>query len=99
MAVTLSLAYSVRQMLDEKNLVRKLASCETMGGAHVICTDKTGTLTQNEMFLVEIWNGKMQDVSTFKKSLTSMSNQESVLNALALNTKAVLEPKPQGSST
>jgi hypothetical protein len=51
------------------------------------------------MFLVEIWNGKMQDVSTFKKSLSTMSNQESVLNALALNTKAVLEPKPQGSST
>ena len=99
MAVTLSLAYSVRQMLDEKNLVRKLASCETMGGAHVICTDKTGTLTQNEMFLVEIWNGKLQDVSTFKKSLSTMNNQEAILNALALNTKAVLEPKPQGSST
>jgi P-type E1-E2 ATPase len=47
LAVTLSLAYSVKQMLTEKNLVRKLASCETMGGAHVICTDKTGTLTQN----------------------------------------------------
>lgn len=99
LAVTLSLAYSVRQMLDEKNLVRKLASCETMGGAHVICTDKTGTLTQNEMFIVEVWNGKLQDSSQFKKSLEQMQNKSSILNSLALNTKATLEPKPQGSST
>lgn len=58
LAVTLSLAFSVKQMLDENNLVRRLASCETMGSAHVICTDKTGTLTMNDMFVVEIWNGK-----------------------------------------
>ena len=70
-----------------------------MGGAHVICTDKTGTLTQNEMFMVEIWNGKHQDASQFKKSLSTMNNKEAVLDALALNTKAILEPKPQGSST
>ncbi len=49
MAVTLSLAYSMRRMLRTNNLVRKLHACETMGAATVICTDKTGTLTQNRM--------------------------------------------------
>ena len=49
MAVTLSLAYSMRRMLKTHNLVRKLHACETMGATTVICTDKTGTLTQNRM--------------------------------------------------
>ena len=49
MAVTLSLAYSMRRMLQTNNLVRKMHACETMGAATVICTDKTGTLTQNKM--------------------------------------------------
>lgn len=49
MAVTLSLAYSMRSMLRTNNLVRKMHACETMGAATVICTDKTGTLTQNKM--------------------------------------------------
>lgn len=49
MAVTLSLAYSMRRMLRTSNLVRKLHACETMGATTVICTDKTGTLTQNRM--------------------------------------------------
>lgn len=53
MAVTLSLAYSMRRMLKTKNLVRKLHACETMGAATVICTDKTGTLTQNRMQVFE----------------------------------------------
>ena len=49
MAVTLSLAYSMRRMLKTNNLVRKMHACETMGAATVICTDKTGTLTENQM--------------------------------------------------
>ena len=49
MAVTLSLAYSMRRMLKTSNLVRKMHACETMGAATVICTDKTGTLTMNRM--------------------------------------------------
>ena len=49
MAVTLALAYSMRRMLKTNNLVRKMHACETMGATTVICTDKTGTLTQNQM--------------------------------------------------
>ena len=54
MAVTLSLAYSMRRMLRTNNLVRKMHACETMGATTVICTDKTGTLTQNQMSVDEI---------------------------------------------
>ena len=54
MAVTLSLAYSMRRMLKTNNLVRKMHACETMGATTVICTDKTGTLTQNQMSVNEM---------------------------------------------
>jgi len=55
LAVTISLAYSVNKMADEHNLVRKLHSSETMGNANEICTDKTGTLTQNKMTVMSLY--------------------------------------------
>ena len=54
MSITLSLALSMRRMLKTNNLVRKMHACETMGAATVICTDKTGTLTQNRMQVDEL---------------------------------------------
>ena len=56
LAVTISLAYSVGKMKEENNLVRFLAACETMGGANNICTDKTGTLTMNQMTVTKLWS-------------------------------------------
>ncbi len=58
LAVTIALAYSVTKMFDEGNLVKTLMSCEVMGNANYICSDKTGTLTKNDMDVVKIWYAK-----------------------------------------
>ena len=58
LAVTLSLAFSIKKMMDYNNLVRKMHACETMGGANYICTDKTGTLTKNEMSVFTVLTGR-----------------------------------------
>lgn len=57
LAVTISLAYSSKKMFADNNLIRTLSSCETMGNATTICTDKTGTLTENKMTVVTGWMG------------------------------------------
>ena len=57
LAVTLSLAFSIKKLMDYNNLVRKMHACETMGGANYICTDKTGTLTKNEMSVFKVLTG------------------------------------------
>lgn len=79
MAVTLSLAYSMRRMLKTNNLVRKMHACETMGATTVICTDKTGTLTQNQM--------RVDDVQLYGVSPKSSAVAES----MALNSTAQLD--------
>ena len=86
MAITLSLALNMRRMLKSNNLVRKLHACETMGSVTVICTDKTGTLTQNKM-----------QVSALELKL----GDEALLDtAIALNSTAELnDGKPIGNPT
>nr|GMD95172.1 putative calcium-transporting ATPase 13, plasma membrane-type [Ipomoea batatas] len=58
LAVTLTLAYSMKRMMIDQAMVRNLSACETMGSATTICTDKTGTLTQNKMKVTKFWLGK-----------------------------------------
>jgi Ca2+-transporting ATPase len=58
LAVTLTLAYSMKKMMADQAMVRKLSACETMGSATTICTDKTGTLTLNQMKVTKFWLGK-----------------------------------------
>ncbi|KAM1192202.1 hypothetical protein ACFX2G_012803 [Malus domestica] len=58
LAVTLTLAYSMKKMMADQALVKRLSACETMGRATVICTDKTGTLTLNEMKVTKFWLGQ-----------------------------------------
>lgn len=59
----ISLAYSVQKMLADQNFVKRLASCEIMGGANNICSDKTGTLTKNQMTWTQIWFGGDYEIS------------------------------------
>ena len=60
LAVTLTLAYSMKKMMRDNAMVRRISACETMGSATTICTDKTGTLTMNEMQVTEVWVGKRE---------------------------------------
>lgn len=65
LAVTLSLAFSIKRMMNDYNLVRKMYACETMGGANYICSDKTGTLTMNIMNVFKVFDGHTDiDVSS-----------------------------------
>ena len=72
LAVTLSLAFSIKKMMDYNNLVRKMHACETMGGANYICTDKTGTLTKNEMSVFQVLTG------TWNKELNQNKEKDDV---------------------
>ncbi|VVA22232.1 Hypothetical predicted protein [Prunus dulcis] len=86
LAVTLTLAYSMRKMMADKALVRRLSACETMGSATTICSDKTGTLTLNQMTVVEAFTGgKKIDISDNKSDLSPMLSAL-LIEGIALNT-------------
>lgn len=78
LAVTISLAYSVKQMFDDQNLVRHLSACEVMGGATNICSDKTGTLTEGRMSVAECTLGG----KAYKASALQAQNLEGDLGTL-----------------
>ena len=84
MAVTLSLALNMRRMLNSNNLVRKLHACETMGAVTVICTDKTGTLTQNQMQVDELLqkddNAQLLDVAIALNSTAELDEDKAIGN-------------------
>lgn len=76
MSVTISLALSMKKMLKENNLVRKLHACETMGAATVICTDKTGTLTKNKLRVMEDSEELYVDIDTIARCISINSTAE-----------------------
>ncbi|XP_050127705.1 putative calcium-transporting ATPase 13, plasma membrane-type [Malus sylvestris] len=85
LAVTLTLAYSMKRMMVDKAMVRKLSACETMGSATVICTDKTGTLTMNEMKVTKFWLGE-EPVEEEAYSSISPFVRNLIHEGVALNT-------------
>eukprot|EP00201_Polytomella_parva_P013237 CAMPEP_0175051854 /NCGR_PEP_ID=MMETSP0052_2-20121109/8038_1 /TAXON_ID=51329 ORGANISM="Polytomella parva, Strain SAG 63-3" /NCGR_SAMPLE_ID=MMETSP0052_2 /ASSEMBLY_ACC=CAM_ASM_000194 /LENGTH=685 /DNA_ID=CAMNT_0016316199 /DNA_START=75 /DNA_END=2128 /DNA_ORIENTATION=+ len=93
LAVTISLAYSMKKMMRDNNFVRVLAACETMGGATAICSDKTGTLTENRMTVVEGWfSGRSYDRLPSPDELPREVAADLKYNA-ALNSKAIIIEK------
>lgn len=109
LAVTISLSYSSGQMLKEGNLIRQLQACETMGNATNICTDKTGTLTENRMTVVEgFFEGKHIDQEAFEAYKQPNQNDFTVNAAVNGNVflqdfdeskKKLDRPKVVGSAT
>ncbi|RZB98237.1 Calcium-transporting ATPase 9, plasma membrane-type isoform B [Glycine soja] len=99
LAVTLTLAYSMRKMMADKALVRRLSACETMGSATTICSDKTGTLTLNQMTVVEAYVGSTKvnppdDSSKLHPKALSLINE-----GIAQNTTGnVFVPKDGGET-
>uniref|UniRef100_A0A8C8SPA4 Calcium-transporting ATPase n=1 Tax=Pelusios castaneus TaxID=367368 RepID=A0A8C8SPA4_9SAUR len=99
LAVTISLAYSVKKMMKDNNLVRHLDACETMGNATAICSDKTGTLTTNRMTVVQAYLGDVH----YKEIPNPASIPDKILdllvNAIAINsayTTKILPPEKEG---
>mmetsp|Transcript_18408 Transcript_18408/g.28718 ORF Transcript_18408/g.28718 Transcript_18408/m.28718 type:complete len:1097 (+) Transcript_18408:145-3435(+) len=114
LAVTIALAYSSRKMYDDQNLIRTLAACETMGNATTICSDKTGTLTENQMTVVAGWFAgaeadELEGVRALGAALPAEVRDLIADNVATNNSTSVLKvdkdgrplpkPKIQGSAT
>jgi len=101
LAVTIALAFSVKKMLKDQNLVRHLSACETMGGATTICSDKTGTLTTSRMTVVKAWcggssYGNMKELASKAAAVKEKFAQAAVVNTLF---KTILKKNTNGTIT
>lgn len=107
LAVTLSLAFAMKKLMNDWALVRRLSACETMGSASCICTDKTGTLTTNHMVVDKIWlAGKAMDMNMkgakgkdFLKSETREEVLAILLQAILLNTSSEVVKDKEGKQS
>ncbi|XP_077139910.1 plasma membrane calcium-transporting ATPase 3 isoform X1 [Ranitomeya variabilis] len=100
LAVTISLAYSVKKMMKDNNLVRHLDACETMGNATAICSDKTGTLTTNRMTVVQSYIGDVHHKEKPDPSSLNSKTLDLLVNAIAINcayTTKILPPEKDGA--
>ncbi|XP_075570693.1 plasma membrane calcium-transporting ATPase 2 isoform X14 [Pelecanus crispus] len=99
LAVTISLAYSVKKMMKDNNLVRHLDACETMGNATAICSDKTGTLTTNRMTVVQAYVGDVHYKEIPDPDSVPTKTLDLLVNAIAINsayTTKILPPEKEG---
>ncbi|KAF5176316.1 Calcium-transporting atpase [Thalictrum thalictroides] len=103
LAVTLTLAYSMKRMMADQAMVRKLSACETMGSATIICTDKTGTLTLNEMKVTKFWLGKKaiddNSTSTISSNILELLHQGVGLNTTGTIYKPTENAQPEFSGS
>uniref|UniRef100_A0A8C1JM98 Calcium-transporting ATPase n=1 Tax=Cyprinus carpio TaxID=7962 RepID=A0A8C1JM98_CYPCA len=99
LAVTISLAYSVKKMMKDNNLVRHLDACETMGNATAICSDKTGTLTMNRMTVVQAYMGDTHYKSIPEPEAINSETLELLVNSISINsayTTKILPSEKEG---
>ncbi|XP_060751131.1 plasma membrane calcium-transporting ATPase 3b isoform X2 [Tachysurus vachellii] len=99
LAVTISLAYSVKKMMKDNNLVRHLDACETMGNATAICSDKTGTLTTNRMTVVQAYLNDQHFREIPEPSQINSNTLELIVNAISINsayTSKIMPPDVEG---
>ncbi|XP_003792298.1 plasma membrane calcium-transporting ATPase 4 [Otolemur garnettii] len=99
LAVTISLAYSVKKMMKDNNLVRHLDACETMGNATAICSDKTGTLTMNRMTVVQAYIGGTHYRQIPSPDIFLPRVLELIVNGISINsayTSKILPPEKEG---
>ncbi|XP_035008815.1 plasma membrane calcium-transporting ATPase 2 isoform X3 [Hippoglossus stenolepis] len=99
LAVTISLAYSVKKMMKDNNLVRHLDACETMGNATAICSDKTGTLTTNRMTVVQCYVADVHHKLIPDPGLLPPKTLDILVNSIAINsayTTKILPPDKEG---
>ncbi|XP_023761585.1 calcium-transporting ATPase 4, plasma membrane-type isoform X2 [Lactuca sativa] len=101
LAVTLSLAFAMKKLMNDRALVRHLSACETMGSATCICTDKTGTLTTNHMVVTRLWAaGENKDIRSKEKLKSSISEKvlTVLLQSVFLNTNSEIVKDESGKT-